>query len=51
VLPLCYEEKPQNLPPKKTENNKKAQTSKMLKKVKTKLEIKCALALVLAHKN
>jgi len=36
---------------KKTENNKKAQTSKMLKKVKTKLEIKCALALVLAHKN
>jgi len=26
VLPLCYEEKPQNLPWKKKENNKNTQT-------------------------
>jgi len=38
MLPLCYEKKKQNLPWKKTENNKKLQTYKMFQKVKTKLE-------------
>jgi len=39
VLPLCYEEKPQNLPEKKQKILKKTQTHKIFKKVKTKLEM------------
>jgi len=39
VLPLCYEQKPQNCLDKTLENNKKKRHTKCLKKVKTQLEM------------
>jgi len=39
VLPLCYEENPRIYLEKKTENDEKPQTYKMLKKIKMKFEI------------
>jgi len=50
VLLLCYEEKSQRTL-KKTENNKKNQAYKMLKIVKTKLEMYATGTSLLAHKN